>query len=291
MIAGLALLLHLQLGLTRIANFGVVGFWGIGMYAFGVLYAQLDWPFSDPWLFLVCAAAATLVAGLAGLLVGWLISDLDTDGVLVVTLGFATVVQILATTEQDDHRRRIRPGRAPHPVRHRQGQGQRVRLARDHRPGRRRDLPLRLAGPPIAVRAPPDRRGQQRAAGSQPGEVDLPHQALAVRGHVGSDGPAWRDGCRHGAVPRCRPHRDRHHPRGDRRAGAGRDRPGLGRGRGRRPDGGPVRHRRAVLPAPAQGVVLPGNPRPAGGGVRADADPRPACSGRWACSGTCGETS
>ncbi len=78
-----------------------MGFWGIGMYAFGVLYAQVDWPFGDPWLFLVCAAAATLVAGLAGLLVGWLISDLDTDGVLVVTLGFATVVQILATTEQD----------------------------------------------------------------------------------------------------------------------------------------------------------------------------------------------
>jgi branched-chain amino acid transport system permease protein len=101
MIAGLALLLHLQLGLTRIANFGVVGFWGVGMYAFGVLYAQVDWPFGDPWLFLVCAAAATVVAGLAGLLVGWLIADLDIDGVLVVTLGFATVVQILATTEEE----------------------------------------------------------------------------------------------------------------------------------------------------------------------------------------------
>ncbi len=101
MIAGLALLLHLQLGLTRIANFGVVGFWGIGMYAFGVLYAQLDWPFGDPWQFLVCAGAATLLAGLAGLLIGWLISDLDTDGVLVITLGFATVVQILATTEEE----------------------------------------------------------------------------------------------------------------------------------------------------------------------------------------------
>ncbi len=101
MITGLALLLHLQLGLTRIANFGVVGFWGIGMYAFGVLYVQVDWPFGDPWLFLVCAAAAMVVAGLAGLLVGWLIADLDTDGVLVVTLGFATVVQILATTEKE----------------------------------------------------------------------------------------------------------------------------------------------------------------------------------------------
>ena len=40
MVIGLALLLHLQLGLTRIANFGVVGFWGLGMYAFGVLYVE-----------------------------------------------------------------------------------------------------------------------------------------------------------------------------------------------------------------------------------------------------------
>ncbi len=101
MIVGLALLLHLQLGLARIANFGVVGFWGIGMYAFGVLYVTVDWPFGDPWAFLVSLLFGTLVAGLAGLLVGWLISDLDIDGVLVVTLGFATVVAILATTEDD----------------------------------------------------------------------------------------------------------------------------------------------------------------------------------------------
>jgi branched-chain amino acid transport system permease protein len=101
MVIGLALLLHLQLGLARIANFGVVGFWGLGMYTFGVLYVQVDWPFGEPFQFLVCAAAATLVAGLAGLLIGWLIGDLDTDGVLVGTLGFATAVQILATTQDD----------------------------------------------------------------------------------------------------------------------------------------------------------------------------------------------
>jgi branched-chain amino acid transport system permease protein len=101
MVVGLGLLLHLELGLARIANFGVVGFWGIGMYAFGVLYVQVDWPFGDPWQFLVCAAIATAVSGLAGLLVGWLIADLDTDGVLVGTLGFASVVLILATTEDD----------------------------------------------------------------------------------------------------------------------------------------------------------------------------------------------
>jgi branched-chain amino acid transport system permease protein len=101
MVAGLGLLLHLQLGLTRIANFGVVGFWGLGMYVFGVLYVQVDWPFGDPWQFLACAGIATLAAGLGGLLVGWLISDMNTDGVLVTTLGFAGAVQILATTEDD----------------------------------------------------------------------------------------------------------------------------------------------------------------------------------------------
>ncbi len=100
-VMGLALLLHLELGLARIANFGIVGFWGIGMYVFGVLYVQVDWPFGDPWQFLACTAIATLVAGLSGLLVGWLIADLDTDGVLVGTLGFATVVAILATTEDE----------------------------------------------------------------------------------------------------------------------------------------------------------------------------------------------
>lgn len=101
MVIGLALLLHLQLGLTRIANFGIVGFWGLGMYAFGVLYVKVDWPFGDPWQFLVCVAAATFIAGAAGLVVGWLISDLDTDGQLLETLGFATLVLILATTERD----------------------------------------------------------------------------------------------------------------------------------------------------------------------------------------------
>lgn len=101
MIIGLALLLHLQLGLARIANFGIVGFWGIGMYAFGVLYVQVDWPFGEPWPFLISLLFGTVVAGLSGLLVGWVIADLDTDGVLVATLGFATVVAILATTEDD----------------------------------------------------------------------------------------------------------------------------------------------------------------------------------------------
>jgi ABC-type branched-subunit amino acid transport system permease subunit len=101
MVIGLGLLLHLQLGLARIANFGIVGFWGIGMYAFGVMYIKVDWPFADIWALLISMAFGTLVAGIAGIVVGWVISDLDIDGVLVGTLGFATCVLIVATTEQD----------------------------------------------------------------------------------------------------------------------------------------------------------------------------------------------
>jgi len=44
---GLALLLHIQFGILGIANFGVVGFWGLGMYAMGVLQTQLDLSFVD----------------------------------------------------------------------------------------------------------------------------------------------------------------------------------------------------------------------------------------------------
>lgn len=101
MLIGLALLLHLQLGLARIANFGVVGFWGVGLYAFGVLYVRVDWPFEDPIRFVVCAVLATAASGVCGLVIGWLIADLDIDGVLVGTLGFASAVAIVATTEQD----------------------------------------------------------------------------------------------------------------------------------------------------------------------------------------------
>lgn len=94
---GLGLLTHLQMGLTRMANFGVVGFWGFGMYVFGVTYAKVDWPFGDPWQFLIATLVATVASGLAGLFIAWIIADLDVDGALVGTLGFASIVLILAS--------------------------------------------------------------------------------------------------------------------------------------------------------------------------------------------------
>ena len=99
---GLALLLHLQMGLAGIGNFGIVGFYGVGMYAFGILLVHVPWP--DGWgmvvPILLSMVFATMVAGLAGLLVGWLISDLDPDGTLLGTLGFAAIVYGLSQTNR-----------------------------------------------------------------------------------------------------------------------------------------------------------------------------------------------
>ena len=99
---GLALLLHLQLGLTGIGNFGIVGFYGVGMYAFGMFLVHGPWPESwgTIWPFLLSLLFATVAAGLAGLLVGWLIVGLDADGVLLGTLGFATIVYGLSQTNR-----------------------------------------------------------------------------------------------------------------------------------------------------------------------------------------------
>jgi branched-chain amino acid transport system permease protein len=95
MVIGLSLLLHLQMGLAGIGNFGVVGFWGVGMYCFGVLIVTYEWPY------LAALLAASALAGVAGVAVGWLIADLDTDGVLGATLSFATIVFLLADGERD----------------------------------------------------------------------------------------------------------------------------------------------------------------------------------------------
>ncbi|MEM7798197.1 MAG: branched-chain amino acid ABC transporter permease [Chloroflexota bacterium] len=90
----LANLLHLQFGLTGIVNFGVVGFWGLGMYATTVFVVQYDLPF------LVAVLLATLLTTLVAGLLGWLILDLDSQSIIVATLAFSTIVFYLATTEK-----------------------------------------------------------------------------------------------------------------------------------------------------------------------------------------------
>jgi len=99
---GLAQLLHLQMGLAGIGNFGIVGFFGLGMYACGVLQVRLPWPDSWGlvWPFLISLVLAVVISGLAGVLIGWMISDLNSDGILVGTMGFASIIYYLSLTEK-----------------------------------------------------------------------------------------------------------------------------------------------------------------------------------------------
>ncbi|MEM7336360.1 MAG: branched-chain amino acid ABC transporter permease [Chloroflexota bacterium] len=90
----LANLLHLQFGLTGIVNFGVVGFWGLGMYGTTVLIVQYDLPF------LVAVVLASLLTAVLSLILGWLVLDLDSQSIIVATLAFSTIIFYLVTTEK-----------------------------------------------------------------------------------------------------------------------------------------------------------------------------------------------
>ncbi len=90
----LATILHLQFSITGIVNFGLVGFWGLGMYLFALLQTKLALPFL-PALILACA-----LVGMTALLLGRVILNLDGQAILVGTLAFATIIEYLTTTEK-----------------------------------------------------------------------------------------------------------------------------------------------------------------------------------------------
>ncbi len=91
---GLALLLHIQFGILGIANFGVVGFWGLGMYAMGVLQTQLDLSFVD------ALAIALVIVAAFSYGIGWLILRLDAQGILCATIAFSVIIATLIVTEK-----------------------------------------------------------------------------------------------------------------------------------------------------------------------------------------------
>src|SRR6056297_1571841 len=84
--AALATLLHLQFGLTGIVNFGIVGFWGLGMYTFGILLIQYEVPY------LLAMVLSVAIVAVVSLIIGWVIVDLSDQAVLVATLAFGTIV-------------------------------------------------------------------------------------------------------------------------------------------------------------------------------------------------------
>ncbi|MEM1265190.1 MAG: branched-chain amino acid ABC transporter permease [Pseudomonadota bacterium] len=106
----LATLLQLQFGLAGIVNFGVVGFWGLGMYAFGVLNLSLGVPY------FAAAILAVLIVAAVSLLIGWIILDLDSQSVLVATLAFGAIVAHLVTTEKWLTKGVVGLGTVPYPT-------------------------------------------------------------------------------------------------------------------------------------------------------------------------------
>jgi branched-chain amino acid transport system permease protein len=90
----LATILHLQFSLTGIVNFGIVGFWGIGMYTFSILQVTFNFPF------VLALLLATAITGFLSWALGSIILNLDDQAVLVGTLAFATIIEYLATTEK-----------------------------------------------------------------------------------------------------------------------------------------------------------------------------------------------
>lgn len=93
-VIALAALLHIEFGLTGIVNFGVAGFWGLGMYGIAVLMIEFELPY---WLAL---PLSVLIVGGLSFLLGWFILELDDQAVLVTTLAFATIVNLLIITEK-----------------------------------------------------------------------------------------------------------------------------------------------------------------------------------------------
>ncbi len=92
---GLAQLLHIQFGLAGIPNFGVVGFWGIGLYGTGVLYV----------VFGVALLPAILIASALSAIIGYLLALLvlqrSGQAILAATLALSAIIATLVVSEKD----------------------------------------------------------------------------------------------------------------------------------------------------------------------------------------------
>jgi branched-chain amino acid transport system permease protein len=86
----LALSLNLLLGYTGLLSLGHAAFFGIGAYASALLTLRLEWPFAAGF------AAAIVLAGASGWLIGRLALRLRGAYFVLVTISFAGVVSLVA---------------------------------------------------------------------------------------------------------------------------------------------------------------------------------------------------
>ena len=91
---GLAQLLYIQFGLAGIPNFGVVGFWGLGLYGTGVLVVKFSMPLL-PAILLGAILAAAVAYVLAVLIL-----QRSGQAILAATLALSAVIAVLAVSEK-----------------------------------------------------------------------------------------------------------------------------------------------------------------------------------------------
>lgn len=91
---GLAQLLHVQFGLLGIPNFGVVGFWGVGLYGTGVLFVNFNVPL------LPAIILSSVLSAILAYVFALLILQRSGQAILAATLSLAAIVADLVITEK-----------------------------------------------------------------------------------------------------------------------------------------------------------------------------------------------
>lgn len=91
---GLTQLLYVQFGLLGIPNFGVVGFWGSGLYLTGILTVKAGLPL------LPAVVLATLATGGLACVLGRLILRRSGQAILCATLAFSSAIGYLVISEK-----------------------------------------------------------------------------------------------------------------------------------------------------------------------------------------------
>ncbi len=95
----LSLGLNVVVGFAGLLDLGYVGFFAVGAYTVALLTSP-DSVLHTKWAWLAAAPVGLAVTMLAGLLLGWPTLRLRGDYLAIVTLGFAEIIRIVATSAE-----------------------------------------------------------------------------------------------------------------------------------------------------------------------------------------------
>jgi branched-chain amino acid transport system permease protein len=110
----LSLGLNVVVGFAGLLDLGYVGFFAVGAYTVALLTSP-DSRYHTNWAWLAAVPVAIAVAMLSGLILGWPTLRLRGDYLAIVTLGFAEIIRIVATSTPDFARGDQGFTRIPHP--------------------------------------------------------------------------------------------------------------------------------------------------------------------------------